>query len=51
MLTREQVASGRHFHYGKCTLTIGPRGGETRKTEEWRANGMLKTWKTRPNEF
>ena len=51
MITREQAITSREFHYGKCTCTVGPRGGKTVKVETWRRNGATKTWKTRPDEF
>lgn len=51
MVTKEQAMTERTFHYGKCTKTIGPRGGVTVKIEEWRRNGATITWKTRPAEF
>lgn len=50
-VTKEQAFSGRHFHHGECKKIIGPRGGVTFERQEWRSNGQLKTWKTRPNEF
>jgi hypothetical protein len=40
------------YHYADaCNVTIGPRGGKTTTVEIWRANGTVKTWKTRPNDF
>ncbi len=51
MVTKEQAQVESHFHYGECVRTIGPRGGETLKQENWRRSGMTKTWKTRPDEF
>jgi hypothetical protein len=40
------------FHCGPCTRTIGPKGGiQKESVENWRTNGQLKTWVTRPNEF
>lgn len=50
-VTKEQAFKGREFHVGTCVKTIGPRGGESFQCENWRANGQLKTWKTRPDEF
>lgn len=47
MVTQTQATTARDFHYGTCTETVGPRGGITRKVEAWRANGAIKTWKTR----
>lgn len=51
MVTKEQAASNRTFHYGHCTRTIGPRGGIKENVQAVRANGRLQTWKTRPAEF
>jgi hypothetical protein len=54
MITKEQAIAAGHrdeFHFGTCTLTIGPRGGTVDKREVWRVNGACKTWKTRPDEF
>lgn len=54
MITLEQVLAfrgGEELHAGPCTITVGPRGGETLSQERWRMNGRLKTWKTRPGEF
>lgn len=39
------------LHRGKCTRTVGPRGGITIKREVWRTNGKCKTWKMRPDHF
>ena len=52
-ITKEQAAdtSISHFHIGKCTRTVGPRGGVKTSIAECRRNGALKTWKTRPTEF
>lgn len=50
-VTKEQASTEREFHYGTCVKTIGLRGGIKMQTEAWRANGMLKTWVTRPDEF
>lgn len=51
MITYDQAMTAREFHYGACTETVGPRGGITRKVEAWRANGVIKTWKTRDGEW
>ena len=51
MVTKEQAVSAQYFHYGECTVTVGPRGGREAHTEEWRRNGQTQTWKTRPDEF
>ena len=52
MVTKEQAMTERYFHYAPvCKRIVGPRGGVTVKTENWRASGSCKTWKTRPNEF
>ena len=40
MITKEEAANNRHFHYfhkGKC--------------HNYRANGMMKTWKRNPERF
>lgn len=39
------------LHAGECTIVVGPRGGETLTQERWRANGQIKLWKTRPEDF
>lgn len=51
MVTLEQAKTESEFHYGTCTRSVGPRGGVVVRVEHWRANGMVKTWKTRPGEF
>ncbi len=57
MVTKDQlqgaarVVGALSFHYGTCTRKVGPRGGVKLNIETWRANGQLKTWKTRPLEF
>jgi hypothetical protein len=51
-ITREQALTAEVFHLdGRCSFTIGPRGGGTLRVERWRRNGATKTWKTRPGEF
>jgi len=37
----------REFHYGRCTRTVGPRGGVTVEQEIWRRNGRCGTWKVK----
>jgi hypothetical protein len=40
------------FHSnGPCMMSFGPRGGVKTYSEEGRANGAVKTWKTRPDDF
>lgn len=51
MVSQDQANTAREFHYGTCTRTVGPRGGETVRIEHWRANGAIKTWKTRAGEW
>ena len=58
MVTKEQLETAStdrfgqlNFHYGKCSKTVGPRGGVTENVTRYRKSGMLKTWKTRPNDF
>lgn len=51
MLTANDIDSGHEFHYGTCTRTIGPRGGETVKIENWRRNGTTKRWKRNAARF
>ena len=58
MTTRDEIVAatsgvgfGTLFHAGECTTTIGVRGGRTDSIEQWRANGAVKTWKTRPADF
>lgn len=51
MVTRGEALSESIFHYGPCRILVGPRGGQTFKTEEWRRNGRTKTWSTRPSHF
>lgn len=43
--------SGKHPRGNRCHQTIGPRGGVTTSIVECRISGMVKLWKTRPNEF
>jgi hypothetical protein len=50
-LTTEQIHKATEFHYGKCQVIRGPRGGKTIRMEVWRRSGKTKTWKTRPSEF
>ena len=50
-ITKSQAMMDTEFHYGQCTDTVGPRGGVKRSTVAYRANGVCKTWKTRPEEF
>lgn len=43
MVTKEQATTEREFHYAPaCT---------PKRVERWRANGAIKTWRTRPGEF
>jgi hypothetical protein len=54
MVTKAQAISAHHrqeFHYGRCTRTIGPKGGEKLRMDVWRVNGACKVWKTRPEAF
>ena len=51
MSTTSGVGFGTLFYAGECTITIGPRGGQTDRIEQWRANGAVKTWITRPEHF
>ena len=53
-LTLEEVLSGPELHYtgdGPCSVTVGPRGGQTVKVTRVRTNGAVQTWKTRPGQF
>lgn len=48
----EEEGQRLRFHVNSvCWRSYGPRGGGNRRFEEWRANGQLKTWKTRPTDF
>ncbi len=38
-------------HLNGCKRVIGPRGGVKDTIVEYRFNGQMKTWKTRPNDF
>jgi len=40
-----------YFHAGACVTLQTPRNATATITETWRANGQLKTWKTRPDDF
>lgn len=54
MITKEQAVNLPHnsyLHYGRCTRTIGPKGGVREKIERYRKVSMTKTWVTRPNEW
>lgn len=54
MITMNQALKLRHgeiLHYGDCKKIIGKRGGVKYYSENWRVNGMVKTWKTRPTHF
>lgn len=55
-ITKQRLEEEEHpnlrFHTNEvCWRSYGPRGGGSRRFEEWRANGQLKTWKTRPTDF
>lgn len=51
MLTKQDVLTSQEFHYGTCKRIVGPRGGVTIVCERWRANGRVKTWKSRPDDY
>ncbi len=54
MITKEQALALRHgsiIHLGECTVTEGPRGGKTYRTEQWRVSGKVQTWKRQPDAF
>lgn len=53
-MTKEQALQltyRQELHAGECRTVVGPRGGTKTKTETWRVNGAVKTWKTRPEAF
>lgn len=50
-VSKQQALTLDHFHYLRCSRTIGPRGGITEKTIAVRRSGRTQTWKTRPNDF
>lgn len=51
MITKEQALTANEFHYGKCSVTIGPRGKRTERVYRWRRNGKTKVWVKSPNSF
>lgn len=51
MVTLDSALTNREFHLNGCTRTVGPRGGIQEKVVRVRANGQVKTWKTRPGVF
>ncbi|MDR7543620.1 MAG: hypothetical protein QN141_13510 [Armatimonadota bacterium] len=51
MVTLEEALRAHTFHYGRCRVDVGPRGGAQHQIEAWRRAGATKTWKTRPGEF
>ena len=51
MISKQQAIDCDMFHANGCTRHIGPRGGVKESIEQWRRNGVTKTWKTRPTEF
>jgi hypothetical protein len=51
MITKEQAMEASQFHYGNCTLTIGPKGGTKTTQMIWRRNGKTQTWKRSPEKF
>jgi hypothetical protein len=55
MITKEKALEKAKYrcelHYGPCTKTIGPRGGEYLNIETWRVSGQVKTWKRQPEKF
>lgn len=51
-LKKALEAGHREFHFQPgCAHHTGPRGGIFEHHENWRVNGNLKTWKTRPSKF
>lgn len=60
-LTMKQALEGQHFHFtanrsgsdDMCSVTYGKTGKAQPKlhVQDWRRNGVTKTWKTRPDEF
>jgi len=57
MITFDQAIQLKHgqrvhdIHYGGCTKIIEKRGAVTKHIREWRVNGKVKTWKTKPGKF
>lgn len=51
MVTKEQAATEREFHYGVCKKYIGPRGGQRLEINTWRRNGSLHTSQGFPKEW
>jgi len=47
----KQLRYHQEVHFGQCKVIVGPRGGETSKTETWRVSGQVKTWKRDPNRI
>lgn len=51
-ITKEQAFTASEFHYNMgCIRKEGPRGGITERSEVWRRNGQIKTWKRDPERF
>ena|SRR3990167_9913404 len=46
-----EAARASHIHWGNCTRSIGTRGGIKEHSTVCKVNGVLKVWKTRPNDF
>lgn len=54
MITKDEAAmlhTGSIIHAGECRLEIGPKGGKTHVTEQWRVSGKMQTWKRAPSAF
>lgn len=54
MITLEQALNlqyGDIIHENGCTIFTGNRGGKRAQITEWKVNGKVQTWKTRPTEF
>jgi hypothetical protein len=52
-ITRADLDTCSRFHAGDCTVTYGKTGRARPgvRSEEWRANGALQTWKRDPYRF
>lgn len=54
MITKEQAINLGYrtiIHYGVCSKEIGLKGRISHKIEQWRVNGLRKTWKKEPEKF
>lgn len=52
-ITKESLftVKDRYFHAATCVTIETPRGASYTFTEQWRENGMIKTWKRDPQRF